>query len=339
MNGMVHWLLAAGLTLLLAWVGTGLFRRYALKALMDVPNARSSHKVATPRGGGVAIVGTLLLALLLMALCGVVELRLAMALGVAGSGVALLGFWDDHGHIAARWRLLGHLAAGAWVLAWVPALPAIELLGWQPPRGLLLPLLLLFVAWMLNLFNFMDGIDGIAASQAVAISLGAAALWAWLVPVGNWPVALLFGMSVLGFLLWNWPPAKIFMGDVGSGFLGFMVAALALWSGQQQVELFWVWVILSAPLASDATATLLRRLLRGEAVYEAHRSHAYQWQARRVGRHLPVTLAYLAATVLWCLPLAAGVAFAWLPTVAGVLLAYIPMLLAVVGLKAGMAES
>jgi Fuc2NAc and GlcNAc transferase len=109
-------------------------------------------------------------------------------------------------------------------------------------------------------------------------------------------------MASLGFLVWNWPPAKIFMGDVGSGFLGYLIAALATADGHDNPVAVWVWLILGGVFFVDATVTLARRTLRGDIVHEAHRSHAYQWLARRLGAHKPVTLAALALDVFWLLP-------------------------------------
>jgi Fuc2NAc and GlcNAc transferase len=117
-------------------------------------------------------------------------------------------------------------------------------------------------------------------------------------------VGLLIGASCAGFLLWNWPPARIFMGDVGSGYLGYVIAVLALAASRESPASLWTWLILGGVFFVDATVTLARRLLRGERVYEAHRSHAYQWLARRWGSHKSVTMTVTAVNLLWLLPCA-----------------------------------
>lgn len=316
---------AAGLVM--AWLLTRWMRQYALAAdLLDHPNERSSHTRPTPRGGGVAIVVTCLLLVLVLAALGLLAWPLAVAALGAGGLVAVLGFLDDRSSLPARWRFLGHLAAAVWVLAWMDRVPPVPLFGQVVDLAWAGPLLGgLFIVWMINLFNFMDGIDGIASVEAITTTLGGAWLW-WLAGAGNgWVLALVFAACVAGFLVWNFPPAKIFMGDAGSGFLGLMVALLALWCGQAAPALFWAWFILVGCFMVDATTTLVRRVRRGERFFEAHRSHAYQYASRRLGGHLPVTLACGAINVLWLLPVASAVALGKLDGALGVLLAYAPL--------------
>jgi Fuc2NAc and GlcNAc transferase len=162
------------------------------------------------------------------------------------------------------------------------------------------------------LFNFMDGIDGIVASEAIFISAaGGAVMWVR----GDSPVlvtiALTFSAATLGFLFWNWPPAKIFMGDVGSGFLGFFIAVMALMASETDPAALFIWLILGGAFFADATVTLFRRVARRETLHQAHRAHAYQWLSRRWGSHRPVTLAVLAVNFFWLLPIA--LLAAWLP--------------------------
>ena len=301
-------------------------RRYALaRSLMDVPNARSSHTVPTPRGGGVAIVLVFLAAISVQALTGALETRLWLALLGSGALVAVVGFLDDHNHIAARWRLLGHFAASAWALLCLGGMPGV--IGAVDGLTALWWLFgLLYLVWMLNLYNFMDGIDGIASVEAVCVCAGICLVYAL---GGDAPLMLLpalLGAAVLGFLLWNWPPAKIFMGDAGSGFLGLMLAVLSVQAAWVKTEYFWAWVILLGVFVVDATFTLLRRLLRGDKVYQAHRSHAYQYASRIYGRHLPVTVATAVITLGWLLPWALAVTVFGLNPVLGTFIAYIPLL-------------
>ena len=330
-------LIAAAIGMLLAWLLTGLMRRYALAAqLLDHPNDRSSHSVPTPRGGGVAIVVSFMLLVLVLGLLGLIQQRLMIATLGSGAVVALLGFLDDRSSLPARVRFAGHAGAAAWAVGWMNAIPSVPIFGRAVDLGFGGPALCgLFIVWMVNLFNFMDGIDGIASVEAITTTLGGALLW-WLAGSGTgWVAAVAFAGCVAGFLAWNWPPAKIFMGDAGSGFLGLMVALLALWCGQATPLLFWSWFILIGCFMVDATTTLVRRVRRGEMFFEAHRAHAYQYAARRAGRHLPVTLACGAINLLWLLPIAAGVALGRLDGVVGVVVAYTPLIGLAFRYKAG----
>ena len=324
----------------LSLVLTGGLRRYALaRSLMDVPNARSSHSVPTPRGGGVAIVMSFLLVLLILAALGQVSWDYTWALLGAGIGIAVLGFLDDHGHIAARWRLLGHFLAAAWGLFGIGGLPPLTVFGFFLDLGLLGSVLAAFyLVWLLNLYNFMDGIDGIASVEAISVCLGGALLFLF---VGEFKVAqvtLVLAAAVMGFLFWNFPSARIFMGDAGSGFLGIVLGIQSLQAAWIAPQLLWSWIILLGVFIVDATFTLLRRLIRGEKVYEAHRSHAYQFASRHYGRHLPVTLAVFAINFVWLLPFAVLVALGKLDGFLGVLFSYVPLLMLAIRYKAGELE-
>lgn len=335
---------------LLAFALTAAVRAYALSCnVLDIPNARSSHNVPTPRGGGVAIVVSFLVGLVaLAALSQEVPSAVFWALLGAGTAIALLGFLDDHGHIAARWRLLGHFLAAIWALYWLNGLPALSLFGLTIDFGLFGYILAAFyLVWLLNLYNFMDGIDGIASIEAICVCLGGAICFCLVVGSESPDIALLspgfylpalLAMAVLGFLVWNFPPARIFMGDAGSGFLGMVLGILSIHAAWLDASLFWCWLILLGVFIVDASLTLLRRLLRGEKVYEAHRSHAYQFASRQYGRHLPVTAAVLLINLLWLMPIAACVAAGVLGGMSGLLLSYIPLIVLALKYRAGLPE-
>lgn len=320
-----------------SWAMTAGVRRYALaRSIMDIPNARSSHQVPTPRGGGVAIVLGFLGCLPLAGVLGAVDGRSLLALLPAGALVAVIGFLDDHQHIPARWRLLGHFVAALWLLCWLGGVPALPVPWGTLELGLMGDFLgLVFLVWLLNLYNFMDGIDGIAGLEAISVCLGGA-LCSWLVgaPQLVW-LPLILGMAVAGFLVWNFPPARIFMGDAGSGFLGLILGGLALQAGSMASPLVWSWLILLGVFVVDATFTLIRRLMRGERVYEAHRSHAYQRASRRYGSHLRVSLTVTAINVLWLVPLALLVALGHVSGLLALIVAYAPLVLVVAHLGAG----
>jgi Fuc2NAc and GlcNAc transferase len=325
---------------LLSYGLTALLRIYALKrSIIDIPNARSSHTIPTPRGGGVAIVVAFILALLLLGVFGMESWPVLVAYLGAGTLIAVVGFMDDHGHIAARWRLLGHFAAAVWALFWLGGLAPLTMFGYSFDLGWFGAVVAAFyLVWMLNLYNFMDGIDGLASFEAICACLGVCLIY-WLTGHDQLIYApLLLAMAVAGFLFWNFPPAKIFMGDAGSGFLGIILGCLSVQAAWAGSELLFAWLILLGVFVVDATFTLIRRLVRGDKVYEAHRSHGYQFASRLHGKHKPVTLAVVAINVLWLLPLAIGVGLHYLDGATGLVIAYIPLVALAVKYKAGELE-
>jgi Fuc2NAc and GlcNAc transferase len=336
---MIYWWLiptVAGVSLIL----TAVLRRYALaRSIIDIPNARSSHSIPTPRGGGVAIVIAFLLVLPLLAWAQLVATPVLVAIGGAGALVAVVGFMDDHGHIAARWRLLGHFCAAAWALFWLGGLPPVAFFGLSLDLGWLGHILAaLYLVWMLNLYNFMDGIDGIASIEAISACLGACLLY-WLNGLHEllWLPGML-AVAVGGFLFWNFPPAKIFMGDAGSGFLGVVLGVISIQAAWTAPHLLWGWLILLGVFIVDATFTLIRRMVRGDKIYEAHRSHAYQFASRRYRKHLPVTLAVGVINIAWLLPIALCVSFLGLDGALGLIVAYIPLVILAMRYHAGEVE-
>ena len=294
--------------IVLSAAATWQIRRRAVHwGLLDVPNARSSHTRPTPRGGGLAIVVTVLAAAIAAVLLRQLPAVDIAALVACGAAVAAVGYCDDLKGLSAPARFVVHLLAAvvaAGVLVGVDAAPAV--LSAPLPRWLALAVVIVAVLWSINLFNFMDGIDGIATSESAFIA-GASAFLALLAGAHSvWTsLAILTIGSSLGFLVWNWPPAKIFMGDVGSGFLGFWLGSLALGLHFSGTLSIWTSVTLASVFIADATATLLRRMLRGSRWHEAHRSHAYQHLARRWNSHLRVTMLLWTLNVVIALPLAA----------------------------------
>ena len=195
-----------------------------------------------------------------------------------------------------------------------------------------------YLVWLLNLYNFMDGIDGIASVEAICVCVGGALLYVLLGKPDLALLPLMLAAAVAGFLFWNFPPARIFMGDAGSGFLGIVLGIMSIQAGWVDPALFWSWVILLGVFVVDATFTLVRRLLRGDKVYEAHRSHAYQYASRHYGRHLPVTLAVGVINLAWLLPIALLVGTGRVDGVIGVVVAYAPLVLLAIKFHAGELE-
>lgn len=273
--------------------------------LVKAANERSSHVVPTARGGGLGLAIVGVVGCLTFALDGTPLLAI---IGILGAVLAFTGFIDDLFEVSVATRLAVQAAVVVALVA------GIELFLGDKSHSLPLTRLIVLSAavvggiWWVNAFNFMDGIDGIAASQAVLILLGGLTIWLYSDPnAANEPI---FGAIVIvvagtsGFLLRNWPPASIFMGDVGSTFLGLMILAAVLITVTLGVMSSVAWAILLSVFATDSMITLLRRTFRGERPWRAHRRHAYQQLARRWG-HQNVTLLYSALTSLWAFPLAA----------------------------------
>lgn len=327
--------------LFVSWLGTAGLRRYALQHnVMDVPNERSSHQIPTPRGGGMAIIASLIAGLLLCMVATPELWKTAGVLIIATAAVAFIGFLDDHGHVNSIGRLAIHFSAAIAIVLWVEGLPVLTIFGQAIDFGWFGAILAtIAIVWLLNLNNFMDGIDGIASVQSIAIALGMmACLWllTGLTPLFWWWAVL--AASVSGFLYWNFPPAKIFMGDAGSGGLGFVVGALLLLSAHADSLLLWCGLILFGVFIVDATYTLVVRLLTGHKVYEAHRSHCYQKISRLWQGHKPVTLTVMLIITAWLLPWSLAVAAGFIDGAIALALSYLPLILCANRLKAGVDE-
>lgn len=315
--------------------------------LIDNPNHRSSHVRPTPNGGGLGVV----LAGVLTGFCLVWYSHWNWILGAVvltiSCVLAGVSFIDDMRPIRASYRLGVQLLVSAAILFSMGGLPEIErFMGAYVSRTLLYLFLLLVIVWWINLFNFMDGIDGLAGSQAVFMLVSGAVLLAWLNPAimshPMWWWMLCIAAAALGFLFLNWTPAKIFMGDVGSIYLALMILSLALMS----IRYHWIsvpmglsmWAIFGAIFVTDATVTLIVRMVKRQRWYEAHGSHVYQQLSRRWGGHLPVTSLYIGLNVFWLLPLAAA-CIAWPQwALAWVALAYFPLFFAAMALRAGQSD-
>ncbi|MES3006187.1 MAG: glycosyltransferase family 4 protein [Pseudomonadota bacterium] len=284
---------------------TAIVLRLAVRAqLIALPSARGSHHIPTPVGGGFAIVSVYFLGLSTLWQWQFIPLNEFFALS-ASLMVAIVGLLDDRRHVDFRVRLLVQCLAVFWGLVWLAPLPQLKILTSLPEVSLVVWLFFsLVLLWMTNLYNFMDGIDGFAGSQACFAGLAAAGFLVYSEDYGLALLCLYLFAGATGFLVWNWPPARIFMGDVGSGFIGFslgLIAVLSLSHGSMSV---WSWALLMGCFIVDATLTLARRVLSGERWYEAHCSHTFQIAARKFADHGRVTIGLLLIDVLWLLPLA-----------------------------------
>lgn len=245
--------------------------------ILDYPNERSLHTRPVPRTGGLAILAAVSVCAIPAALLAQQSQALAW-LGGGGLLLSLVSFYDDRSSLHPGYRLPAHIAVAALLLFGGFTLPGLDLpgLSWDWSAGVGAVLSLLFVVWMVNLYNFMDGMDGFAAGMAVSGFSGLAAL-GWL--SGNMAFAtagLIVAAAAAGFLVFNFPPARIFLGDVGSSLLGFLAAGFSLWGVRDGVFPLWAALVIFSPFIVDATVTLARRAARGERLWRAHKTHYYQ---------------------------------------------------------------
>jgi len=267
-----------GICLLLAIALTfWLSRTRGVLNAVDMPNERSLHSMPVPRSGGLAV----MIATGLLWCWSLFQFDAPVFMPwFLGSIALVLGIsWiDDHHQLPATLRMLVHMAAAALLVVGGLGLERLSFPGfsWQLPAALAVVFTLLFVVWMTNLFNFMDGMDGFAGGMA-AIGFACMALLGW---VQQQPLFALLAVYVAlasgGFLVFNFPPARIFLGDVGSCTLGMLAAVFALWAEHEGIFPLWTAILIFSPFIVDATVTMLRRLWRGENVLEAHRKHYYQ---------------------------------------------------------------
>ncbi len=281
-------------------VATAIVRSYALRhSVLDRPNSRSSHDTPIPRGGGVGFLVATMCGLAAAAVLGLAPIREIETFAAGLAALGGIGWLDDIRTVSARVRLFVQIAVAAWTVIMLGGLPLLRTGETSLAIGAFgYAIGIVGIVWSINLFNFMDGIDGIAGSQAVLI-FGSVSLMLFM--RGSSSLAAIAGilaMSSAGFLVWNWPPAKIFLGDVGSGAIGFAVAALGIASENRDAVPLIDFAIIGGVFVVDATITLLRRLARGGHPAVAHRDHAYQRLARAVNSHRTVTVAAAALTVL-----------------------------------------
>jgi Fuc2NAc and GlcNAc transferase len=303
---------------LCTYVLTRCYIRYALRrGVIDTPNDRSSHTTPTPRGGGVSIVIVSLLLLAAAVLTdspwfGPIPTSNIAALFVGGTLVAAIGFIDDVRSLSSKIRFSTHFIASVAALCLITPLPSLPLLGIELSpaghwaiKGFWLFAAALGLTWLINLYNFMDGIDGIAATEGITVLLGAAFIGA----AGSqhafaWTPLILLTAPLIGFLILNWSPARIFMGDGCSGFLGITLGLLAIIYAANTPLNLWAWAILLGVFIVDACWTLTTRILTGQQWHQPHRSHCYQILSRKWRSHSKVTFGTGIINLLWLTPLA-----------------------------------
>lgn len=285
-------LLLAGITCVMSLLLTGVARTYALRhEVVDRPTARSSHNTPTPRGGGIAILVASALGMAIGVAARLTETNDAFTLGLGMLLLGVVGWIDDRRGLKVRTRLIVHIGVAIWTLHMFGGLPALRMGTTSMEAGRLGYLIgAVGIVWSINLFNFMDGIDGLAGSQAIIIFGSAALLLSGYGVQSLATISAVVAAASAGFLVWNWPPAKMFLGDVGSGPIGYLAAGLAIASENRGSVPLLVFGIIACVLISDTTVTLARRFTRGERLGDAHRHHAYQRLAQAWGSHRRVTV-------------------------------------------------
>lgn len=332
---MTQWLTLCALPLLASLILSRLVIHYFGRRLLDTPNIRSSHQTPTPRGGGIAIVGGVIIAALTALSLGHITLTPVYWLMIPAGLMAILGICDDLFNLNVAIRLtIQFFLAGL----------GIYLIGinneWPTPIQLLTAgILILFIVWMTNLYNFMDGINGLAALEAICVCMGMALIY-WIKTTNTDAIYLLIIISASagGFLFWNFPKAKLFMGDTGSLFLGLGLGLLATGSITDDFRIFSAWLIMLGVFIVDASYTLSYRLLTRQAVHQAHRTHAYQKIAIKLNSHTYATLAIVAINLFWLLPIAIAATTIQIHFSVALAIAYAPLLLIAHKFRAGCIE-
>jgi UDP-N-acetylmuramyl pentapeptide phosphotransferase/UDP-N-acetylglucosamine-1-phosphate transferase len=275
---------------------TPLLTRWARRHdFLDIPNPRSSHVVATPRIGGVAIIASVILGVAVLEAAGSGLGREAMVVLAAALAIATIGLVDDFKPLSAVSRLVFQVAVGACVVLAIEPAAIREITAGSAVTSCLA---VFWIVAVTNAYNFMDGIDGIAGAEAFVAGLG----WTAVALLTGSPnlaaLGLILAGASAGFLLHNWHPADVFMGDAGSGFIGFIFASIPLFAPRGDASFFSCAVLLLWPFLFDTGCTVLRRATRAENLLSAHRSHLYQRLVLTGRSHSYVTLIYAGLAIL-----------------------------------------
>lgn len=332
---MNYWTTLAALSVVLSFILTKMVIIWLGKRLVDTPSDRSSHNQPTPRGGGLAIVVSCAITYSCVRIYAPEQTPdfLLIALPIA---MAFLGLIDDFINLKIQLRLLVQL-----ILAAIGTQYYLTDTTWSALDIIVVSgLLVLTLAWSTNLYNFMDGINGIAALQAISTCMAMGSILFYC--EGNTEAVtslLIVGFACTGFLYWNFPNAKIFLGDTGSLFLGFIFGLLAIKTSLNSLEIATAWLVVMAIFICDASYTLCVRLLSGQKFYLPHRSHSYQKLALQLGSHGKTSLLVFTVNILWLFPIAFLTASTLIHPILALILAYCPLIIIAIKLKAGKAVS
>lgn len=279
---------------------------YAKRNLMQSPHFRGTHTNAIPRGVGLSVVIVCLISLTALGLNNAYfPTSFAVGLVIGGILIATIGFMDDHQHVASIIRLCVQSLSVGFILFLMGGFPDLYFLGYVFHVGWIGHIVAFIgMLWFVNLYNFIDGIDGQAGTETIFICLNLGSMAYLLGFISLTWLMLVVATSMLAFLCWNWQPAKVFMGDVCSAFLGFLFASLMAFTARDNTIPILCWLILLSLPIIDMTYTLVLRLLKGYSYNEAHNWHAYQHAVVRYGSHQAVVLRGLAINIFWLAPLA-----------------------------------
>lgn len=320
----------------ISWILTWVLTRYSFTiGLIDLPNSRSSHKDPTARGGGLAFAVVFLITILTSRSFKLLPLPLVTALIGAGGIVVILGAIDDFKTISPQRRLIWHFVASCFALYYLGGMPSLCILNWFLPTILINIFAVFYLVWLLNLYNFMDGINGLAAIETITVCFGGALLFSLNNNTLETILPLCLTFAVLGFLFWNFPTPRIFMGDSGSGFLGITLGIFSINAATFNKNFFWSWIILLGVFIVDASLTILRRAYYGENLKVAHNTHAYQNATKIYKKHTYVTFSVMIINILWLLPIAIFVGLGKINELVGIVIAYTPLVILALKFKAG----
>ncbi len=290
----------------LSFLGVYFLKKYALRLkIVAIPNERSLHNKVTPRGGGVIIAIVFLAFLLVFYITRQIMVAEFLVLFGGGLIMAVTGFLDDILELKASIRFIIQFFAVGWGLYWIGGIPSTVFFERLPVLyAIANAIAVVALVWFINSFNFIDGIDGLSTSSATffSLSIGGYFLWQGIEPYGS--LLIVLAACSLAFLCFNWPPAKIFLGDAGSNFFGYLFGAMVLITVKNGYFSIWTWLIILAYLITDTTTTTFLRLCLVKGWYHTHRSHAYQNLARVLDNHKFVTCLITGINVFYLLPLA-----------------------------------
>jgi Fuc2NAc and GlcNAc transferase len=282
--------------------------------LLDIPNQRSSHTVPTPKGGGISIVVLLIITTGILFYFQMISREIMFSVITGLLIISIIGLIDDYKNLPIPIRLTGYTFGAIMALYFIGGVSSLFETDYDFFKCCDINisrfsdigpfLAILYMLWLTNLYNFMDGVDGFAAIQTICVSLFCSFLFYF---SGNYGFAVIMFCLVSatsGFLYWNWSPAKIFMGDVGSCSIGFFFGLFSIYTAKEGIVPISIWLILLAPFIGDATFTLIKRLINKEKWYEAHNTHAFQNLLQLGLSHRQLTLGLLLTNLLFIWPLA-----------------------------------
>jgi len=308
-------------------VGTFYYRNFAIKnKILSNLNFRTLHEKPTPRGGGIIFSFVFIFSVIFIYYKNFINLELILVFGIGAGIAAIIGYIDDLRGIAPLKKLVLQLFLVAWILYFFNGGPLVVNSGFDSLLGLIVSAF--FLTWLINVYNFIDGIDGFAITGAILIL---ATILSVLVISRNTSnletLFILLLISCFGFLFFNWPKATIFMGDSGSIFLGYCFGAIIIYTTMMREISFFTWLVTLAYYLSDTTSTSIVRIFTIKKWYHTHRSHAYQNLARTLNNHFKVTIGVAMYHIFWLFPLALLTALKPNFEILAVILAYTPAII------------